>query len=87
MSLENTKSLTHDATPSWSGFNYQGKIGLYVALDYIIKHYNDPDFDQYSIEYEWVEDFSIKKGEDYISIHQVKNKKDKNQSGYINAIV
>jgi len=52
MSLDKSKNIAHDATPSWSGFNYQGKVGLYVALDYIIRHCDDSDFDNYSIEYE-----------------------------------
>ena len=28
----NVKSVLHDATPSWNGYNYQGKVGLYVCL-------------------------------------------------------
>tara|TARA_R110002094_G_scaffold208489_1_gene179011 strand:+ start:12824 stop:12982 length:159 start_codon:yes stop_codon:yes gene_type:complete len=28
----NVKSILHDETPSWNGYNYQGKVGLYVCL-------------------------------------------------------
>ena len=31
------KSVLHDATPSWNGYNYQGKVGLYVCLANILK--------------------------------------------------
>jgi hypothetical protein len=33
----NVKSVLHDATPSWNGYNYQGKVGLYVCLVNILK--------------------------------------------------
>lgn len=76
------KSVVHDATPSWNGFNYQGKVGLYVSLSFLEDICKSVDFDvesikeiavEYSIEYEWVEDFSIKYKGEYKSIHQVKH--------------
>lgn len=64
----------HDATPSWNGFSYQAKVGLYVVLLKMIEIGDEPNvLDQYSIEYEWLEDFSIKRNEKYESIHQVKH--------------
>lgn len=65
----------HSAIPSWSGYIYQGKLAIYEALRVIKKQLNGDinfDFSAYSLEVEWQEDFSIKIGEDYKSIHQVK---------------
>ncbi|WP_312340381.1 ABC-three component system protein [Anaerospora hongkongensis] len=59
----------HDATPTWSGFNYQGKTALYVTLNLIN---NDQNSGRYKLELEWLEDFSIMDGTRYVSIHQVK---------------
>jgi len=65
----------HSAVPSWSGYVYQGKIALYHVLRIIQEKYASDssfDFSNYSLEVEWQEDFSIKEGEKYLSIHQVK---------------
>lgn len=95
MSVE-TKSTLHDATPSWNGFNYQGKVGIYVCLelikDAIIQHKINTQelayfLQQHSIEYEWIEDFSIKNGDNYLSLHQVKHKAGKAFSDHIEAII
>lgn len=94
MSVE-TKSILYDATPSWNGFNYQGKVGLYVCLTNILQQTKDrriqsSEFTSYlnthSIEYEWLEDFSIKENEKYISLHQVKHKEGKLITSHIDAI-
>lgn len=91
-----TKSALHDATPSWNGFNYQGKVGIYVCLEMIkkaiIEHgINTPGLnlflEQHSIEYEWIEDFAIKNGDAYLSLHQVKHKAGTAFSDHIEAIV
>ena len=29
-------AFTHDATPTWSGFLYQGRVAVYLALEKII---------------------------------------------------
>lgn len=93
---EDIKSALHDATPSWNGFNYQGRVGLYVCLKTVkrmidIHPVGSESFDDflnsYSIEYEWIEDFSIKNGRDYVSLHQVKHKAGTNYSEHISAIV
>ncbi len=72
-------NLEYDATPSWSGYNYQGKVALYVVLDKICELYlagNIADISNFYLELEWLEDFSlIHKTADkneYKSIHQVK---------------
>lgn len=66
-----------DASSKWSGFNYQGKVAIYTVL-YLI---NNPkkaekkdteDWSLYSLEIEGLEDFSVLKNGEYISIHQVK---------------
>jgi hypothetical protein len=90
-----TKSALHDATPTWNGFNYQGKIGLYACLCIIkqtylksgvTEHIDHQYFDQFSIEYEWIEDFSILKNDAYQSIHQVKHYNASAFSNYLDAI-
>lgn len=66
-----------DASSNWSGFNYQGKVAIYIAL-YLINNPKHADktetegWDLYSLEIEGLEDFSILKKGEYVSIHQVK---------------
>lgn len=59
-----------DATPTWSGFSYQGLLGLYVAVDFIQNEYDHTN--GYFLEYENQEDFVISNGEVVKSVHQVK---------------
>jgi hypothetical protein len=88
------KSVLHDATPSWNGYNYQGKVGLYVCLANILKEAKagvdlpafDTFLDEHHIEYEWIEDFAIKKNDIYLSLHQVKHKADNQFKDHIDAI-
>ena len=68
---------SQDASSKWSGYNYQGKVALYVVL-YLInnpqelnKQDND-NWDLFALEIEGLEDFCILKNNEYISIHQVK---------------
>lgn len=71
----------HEATPTWAGYNHQGSCGLLVAISKMTKiisilkdnHMDYSSLKQYSIEYEGMEDFSIKRADEYIEIHQVKN--------------
>ncbi len=89
-----TKSILHDATPSWNGYNYQGKVGLYVCLENILieakKGVTAPSFElflsEHHIEYEWIEDFAIKKNDIYLSLHQVKHKGENNFKDHVEAI-
>jgi hypothetical protein len=88
------KSVLHDATPSWNGYNYQGKVGLYVCLANILKEAQTgvdvPTFDvflnEHHLEYEWIEDFAIKKNDIYLSLHQVKHKAGNNFNDHVEAI-
>ncbi|EJV95955.1 hypothetical protein IGI_01048 [Bacillus toyonensis] len=76
-----------DASPSWNGYNHQGKIGILVVLKMI----NDLQLDasscnEYELELEWLEDFSIKKSNKYLSIHQVKTYNKSGPAEYKDAI-
>ncbi len=93
---ENIKSALFDATPSWNGFNYQGKVGLYVCLKMILEKLAVMDKDSadfieflstHTIEYEWIEDFSIKQNDRYVSLHQVKHKAGEGFGDHVSAIV
>lgn len=86
----------HDATPTWSGFIYQGYIAIYLALNKICelksKGLGIEEIGlNYKIEVENCEDIAIVKidGKDkqYLSIHQVKNQKDNNISAYRSPLV
>lgn len=83
-----------DATNSWSGYNYQGKIALFVVLKKInelISMGKMDEIEKYCVELEWLEDFSILyKGDDgvqYKTIHQVKAKDKHNITDYEDALV
>ncbi|MGI9850490.1 ABC-three component system protein [Vibrio vulnificus] len=88
------KSVLCDAVPSWNGYNYQGKVGLYVCLESILmearRGVDLPSFASYlgehHVEYEWIEDFAIKKNDTYLSLHQVKHKGENNFNDHIEAI-
>lgn len=66
----------HDAIPTWSGFIYQGRIAVYLAIKKIIELRDGnkiSEIDKYAIEMEKCEDIAIVyKGEnekrEYISI-------------------
>ena len=83
-----------DATNSWSGYNYQGKIALFVVLkklNELISMGKMDEIEKYSVELEWLEDFSILyKGDEgvrYKTIHQVKARDKHNISDYEDALV
>lgn len=75
----------HSAIPSWSGYQYQGKVALNVVLDYMIRISHE-EYDNYSLELEWYEDFCILNDGKYVSIHQVKSYKADSISEYKEAI-
>jgi hypothetical protein len=75
--------MCHDASPAWSGFNYQGKVALYTALTHINSTTNTNSL---ALELEWLEDFSIKDDSQYVSIHQVKGYADERLSQYSEAV-
>ncbi len=80
----------YDASSSWSGYQYQGKITIYIALQLInkcVKNPNGIDIGKYFIEVEHREDLAIKKEDEYISFHQVKARKsDIYMNNYLEAI-
>lgn len=59
-----------DATPSWSGYIFQGEVALCMALETIIELGADNILDNYCLKLEEDEDFSIKTKE--IKVFQVK---------------
>ncbi|MDI3091479.1 hypothetical protein QJ133_10090 [Priestia megaterium] len=88
MSITEDLKHFHDATPTWSGYNHQGKVALLIALDVILNEgiKSEQEAIPYSLELEWVEDVAIKKNNEYIAIHQVKAYKNQNISNYGDAI-
>ncbi|WP_085683052.1 MULTISPECIES: ABC-three component system protein [unclassified Pseudomonas] len=79
--------MAFDASPSWSGFNYQGKVALYYALVLINKETTDADLSAYSLMLESTEDFEIKKNDKSVSIHQVKAYNKSTFEKYSNALI
>ncbi|MFS0593196.1 ABC-three component system protein [Cytobacillus horneckiae] len=81
------KRVEFDATHSWNGYCYQGKIALIVVIDYIINCIKGiEDISQYKIEFEYLEDFSIIKNTNYLQIHQVKSYGPESLSSYKDAV-
>ena len=95
----NNPGVIYDATNSWNGYNHQGKISLWYAISEITKLYdptitidqNKAILNNYFLEIEYMEDFSIGKTENgtdsYISVHQVKNRVDTNINEYESALL
>uniref|UniRef100_UPI000C3381C9 ABC-three component system protein n=1 Tax=Psychromonas sp. Urea-02u-13 TaxID=2058326 RepID=UPI000C3381C9 len=82
--------MAHDASATWSGFNYQGKVGLFYALRLM----NDDlsanaasTFDLHELIFENHEDFDIKKDNVLESIHQVKAYNSGGLARYKNAVL
>ena len=65
-------SRGNDAIPTWSGFNYQGKVMLLYILKLINQISKEEDGRVYSVNLEEIEDFCILRDSEYISFHQVK---------------
>lgn len=79
--------MAFDASPSWSGFNYQGKVALYYALELINAEPIESDFSNRSLMLEDTEDFEILYNENSVSIHQVKAYNSSVYSKYSNALL
>lgn len=78
-----TKDQGWDASASWNGYMYQGKVALLIAL----KTINDKaGATGYWLEMETIEDFSIGVNEQYETIHQVKNRKEEKIEDYQEAL-
>lgn len=79
--------MAFDASPSWSGFNYQGKVALYYALQLINAEPVEADFSSYSLMLESTEDFEILCDGEPISFHQVKAYNSSAYSSYADALL
>jgi len=63
------------AISSWEGYEYQGHIAIFVVLQKIRKliAINNNVINDFTLEIEGAEDFSIKENDNYITLHQVKS--------------
>lgn len=63
-----------NATASWSGYSHQGKVGLMLALEEIVRLMKEGinNFEEWCVEYESAEDIDIKNNDKVHSRHQVK---------------
>lgn len=80
----------YDASATWSGFNYQGKVALFYALKCINDLYENEeskDLSSYSLMLERNEDFEILKNNESLSLHQVKAYNEHQFSKYSDAIL
>lgn len=86
----------HDATPTWSGFIYQGEVAIYLAVCKICELIDnglskEVIKSEYWLEVEKSEDIAIVnddgKQKQYLSIHQVKNQKDNSICDYRNPLI
>ncbi|MCK5345695.1 MAG: hypothetical protein KAR20_19935 [Candidatus Heimdallarchaeota archaeon] len=82
--------MAHDASATWSGFNYQGKVAIFYALSLINEGLDEDiefDFSTYELILENHEDFEIKKDGVLMSVHQVKAYNASSYSNYNNALI
>ncbi|SUB63853.1 Uncharacterised protein [Plesiomonas shigelloides] len=79
--------MAFDASPSWSGFNYQGKVALYYALKQINSMPVGSDFSNHSLMLEDNEDFEIRLDGSPVSFHQVKAYNSSSYSKYSDALL
>jgi len=63
-------SRGNDAIPSWSGYTYQGKLSLLVALELINKNFDK--IDEFHLEIEKSEDFVVFQNDYAQAFYQVK---------------
>nr|WP_314900238.1 ABC-three component system protein [uncultured Deefgea sp.] len=78
--------MAFDASPSWSGFNYQGKVALYYTL-VLINAQPNTDWSNYSLMLESTEDFEILFNGVSVSFHQVKAYNSSSYSKYSEALL
>jgi hypothetical protein len=79
--------MAFDASPSWSGFNYQGKVALYYTLKQINALPIQTDFSNLSLVLEDNEDFEIRENGVFVSFHQVKAYNTSSYSKYSDALL
>ncbi|MDQ0230931.1 ABC-three component system protein [Metabacillus malikii] len=76
------ESDTHSAASTWSGFDYQGQVSIY----WVMKQLNQMDLsrvqlEEYELQIESIEDFSVNYKGFPLTIHQVKAYQDKTTFG------
>ncbi|PSV47916.1 ABC-three component system protein [Photobacterium sp. GB-36] len=79
--------MAFDASPSWSGFNYQGKVALYYALTLINADPVGTDFSDHALMLEDNEDFEILCNGNSVSVHQVKAYNSSSYGKYSDALL
>lgn len=79
--------MAFDASPSWSGFNYQGKVALYHTLKLINKESTNANLSKFSLMFENIEDFEILLNGSPLSLHQVKAYNSSTYSKYSEALL
>lgn len=79
--------MAFDASPSWSGFNYQGKVALYYTLKQINALPVQSDFSKFCLVLEDNEDFEIRDNGTFVSFHQVKAYNTSSYSKYSDALL
>lgn len=86
MNQQNRKYDNHSAIPSWGGFIYQGKVGLYYALHLInAQRIDEPE--KCCLKFETLDDFVVYDSQQRaFSLHQVKATKNDKRSSYQNAL-
>lgn len=89
--MSETELFEYDAVPTWGGFIYQGYVAIYIALKYILDgSVREEEMSNYELRLERLEDVSVvyKKDDDigYLSIHQVKSKKNTTLNSYMEAL-
>lgn len=84
----------HDAVPTWSGFLYQGRVAVYLAIRKIIELSEvgkSSEIEKYALEMEKCEDIAIVytdgNNKKYYSIHQVKNEKGHTLGAYKDPLI
>ena len=79
--------MAFDASPSWSGFNYQGKVALYYTLKKINSSPVKGNFSKLYLVLEDNEDFEIRDNGVFVSFHQVKAYNISSYSKYSDALL
>lgn len=84
----------HDAVPTWSGFLYQGRIAVYLAvrkINELREAGNESEIKKYALEMEKCEDIAVVymdgNNKTYHSIHQVKNEKGCKRTSYKDPLI
>jgi len=87
--MTDNSKINTDATVSFSWFLYQADIALLVSLikiENILKEKKDNELQNWKLEIEWVEDFSLLNNWNYIELYQVKEYKNTQFHFYREAI-